>query len=502
MQNCSTKNPFCKAMSLFAVLLISTTLISCLVYRWYNTHKKPLRIPQKNEKLSTPSNAYDIIIVGAGPSGSTSAYYLSKQGYKVALLERKKFPRDKYCGDAWCAPALNILEEMGILKELEDKNLCHSVQHGGFISPFGYACINKEGTTTYGSTKQIRTYAIKRIICDEYIAKKAKQTGSFLIENMDVNNAILNKDTKLWTVTTKTNDTYISRILIIADGSQSYLGKKLGIIDGESMGICSRHYIVGGTHNCKMDGVMFYTHSILPGYSAIFRHYNDDLYLGTYILPGGNATERDIPKLEKIMIEKHPIIKQYFGDKYKWKDTLKIAPLRLFGYSENGNKSYDEQVIVIGDAAAMIDPLTGEGIHTAMIGAKIAAETVDEMFKCNNFDMGACKVYHDRWMRAFGNDFYWSLMMAKLIIKFPILLDAMSYAGIQMGQSFLDEFGMIMTGVKDKICFLYPFNSIPIAVALIKEIISQKILGNKPKFEDFGKTIVFKRRAKTKKKMC
>ncbi len=49
------------------------------------------------------------------------------------------------------------------------------------------------------------------------------------------------------------------------------------------------------------------------------------------------VTERDIPKLEKAMIQKHPIIKEYFGDKYEWRDRLKIAPLRLFGYSKNGN---------------------------------------------------------------------------------------------------------------------------------------------------------------------
>ena len=256
---------------------------------------------------------------------------------------------------------------------------------------------------------------------------------------------------------------------------------------------------MGGTHNCKLDGVMFYTSSVLPGYAAIFRHYNDDLYLGIYILPGGKATARDIPKLEESIV-KSTNLKKLLGDDYEWRDKLKIAPLRLFGDNKNKNISYDEQVIIVGDAAGLIDPITGEGIHTAMISGKIGAQTIDEMFNKNNFDRDACKCYHDRWMNSFGNDFYYSSKMASLIVKFPILLDAMSSAGIQRGQDFLDEFGMIMTGVKDKIAFIYPSNSIPIMIALIKEIFVQKILKRKPKVNDWGKAIILKRTSKTKKK--
>ena len=52
---------------------------------------------------------YPVLIVGAGPAGSTAAYYLAKKGIRVALCDKKTFPRQKDCGDAWCTPALNIL---------------------------------------------------------------------------------------------------------------------------------------------------------------------------------------------------------------------------------------------------------------------------------------------------------------------------------------------------------------------------------------------------------
>ena len=66
---------------------------------------------------------YDVVIVGAGPAGATAAYFLATGGKRVALLEKAIFPRDKRCGDAWCEPALDILEEMGVIQELDAEGL-------------------------------------------------------------------------------------------------------------------------------------------------------------------------------------------------------------------------------------------------------------------------------------------------------------------------------------------------------------------------------------------
>ena len=64
------------------------------------------------------SEFYDAVIVGAGPAGASAAYYLAKEGKKVLLLDKKKFPRDKICGDAVCKTGIEILQEMGVFKEL------------------------------------------------------------------------------------------------------------------------------------------------------------------------------------------------------------------------------------------------------------------------------------------------------------------------------------------------------------------------------------------------
>ncbi|MEM9730120.1 MAG: FAD-dependent oxidoreductase, partial [Myxococcota bacterium] len=78
-----------------------------------------------------------MVIVGAGPAGSTAAYYLARRGKRVALLEKARFPRDKRCGDAWCEPAIEILEEMGVLPRLEAEGVVQWVNAGGLVSPSG-----------------------------------------------------------------------------------------------------------------------------------------------------------------------------------------------------------------------------------------------------------------------------------------------------------------------------------------------------------------------------
>ena len=70
---------------------------------------------------------YDVVVVGAGPSGACLGYYLAKKGRKVLLLEKKKFPRDKICGDALCKTGIEIIKEMGIYQRLLDEKKAHIV---------------------------------------------------------------------------------------------------------------------------------------------------------------------------------------------------------------------------------------------------------------------------------------------------------------------------------------------------------------------------------------
>lgn len=128
------------ATAVAAATVATVGLSTYLVYQ--RKHKRYLATrPGPYPQSTLPDGAYDAVIVGAGPSGSTTAFYLSKEGARVALLDKEKFPRDKFCGDAVCTPAIRILDDMGVMQELKDHNEAKFADNGGFVSPSGLSYI-------------------------------------------------------------------------------------------------------------------------------------------------------------------------------------------------------------------------------------------------------------------------------------------------------------------------------------------------------------------------
>lgn len=285
--------------ALGGVTFVATSILSVINTKWQRSRQqREISDHSKSSQQSRYTSSttadktliYDVIIIGAGPAGATAAYYLGKAGLNVALIDKKQFPRPKPCGDAWCKPALDILEEMGVLQKMEADKIVRPVQRGGFISPFGYKCINTDGSK-YGAVTGCKTYAIKRYIADEYIVRAASEYSNVtLYENTKVDDLEFISPSNSTSVgyykaITNSSDTphLYGTMCLICDGSTSYLAQKLGIIPkSEAEAVCSHCYVKGGTHQWKeADGVMVFNKSTLPGYSALFRHYNDDMYFGT-----------------------------------------------------------------------------------------------------------------------------------------------------------------------------------------------------------------------------
>jgi geranylgeranyl reductase family protein len=427
-----------------------------------------------------PAGPYDAIVVGAGPAGATAAYYLAKESpshgaRRVALLEKATFPRDKFCGDAWCAPALDILEEMGVLQQLEAEGLVQDCTSGGFISPSGESYVSTgEGERSPGP----RCYAIKRIICDERIAKRAAEVGAELFEGAAVAEARL-EDDGLWTVRCDDGRSFRGRMLVAADGAASRLARSLGVVTTPPEGVAGRQYVKGGTHNFKSGGVLFYPSYILPGYVALFRHYDDDIDVGSYVIPGGAATPEELMELYENEIRRDPFLQRALGPNVEYRERVRVASLRTGGVP----RSTARQFMAVGDAAGQTDPLTGEGIHTGMIGGQLAARTIHEVFASGDFSEQACAVYHERWMAAFGRDFPASSAGGRMSYRFPFFLDAANAVAQRKGDAFMADFGAVMTSVKPKTTFLRPGVAIPLGLEVLRQLFLQKILRRHPSIE-------------------
>ena len=179
---------------------------------------------------------YDVVIAGAGPAGATAAYFLAKGGKRVALLEKATFPRDKRCGDAWCEPALDILEEMGVIQELDAEGAVQWVRSGGLVSPSGLSFTSPDEGEREGAP---RVAAIRRMVCDERIARAAVGVGATLIEGAAVSDVKLGGGR--WSVRCKGGRQFTGRCLIAADGAKSKIARGLGVVNTGANSVASRY---------------------------------------------------------------------------------------------------------------------------------------------------------------------------------------------------------------------------------------------------------------------
>ncbi|MEJ0019567.1 MAG: geranylgeranyl reductase family protein [Acetobacteraceae bacterium] len=398
------------------------------------------------------SSVYDVAIAGAGPGGATCAWYLARAGLRVALLDRQSFPRDKVCGDAICSRAQIHLERMGVLQQIMRDGEGHAAAVGGMVSPGGVVAIG-DSTSHIHSTPVI---AIRRITMDHGIVRAAAAAGATLMERFEVAHATLDRDAGLWTIGASGGSRLQARALVAADGANSRLARRLGVVQGAPEAICSRAYIEAAGSDFAFDGVAFYRRDLLPGYCAVFREAGGQLNYCLYIIPGGACGVHDLRRMHDLVLRHDPFVSRAVGP-HATIGAMKGAPLRLGGVA----RSHDDHLLVVGDAAGQIDPLTGEGIQYAMDAAEIAAATLTAALADGDLGARRLRRYHVAWQRAFGADFRWSARIAALCGRYPGLLDAGARALRDGGAPLLAQWAEVMTGARPKTHFVRPALLLP-----------------------------------------
>ncbi|MBV9784850.1 MAG: NAD(P)/FAD-dependent oxidoreductase [Acidisphaera sp.] len=400
---------------------------------------------------------YDVAIVGAGPAGATCAWYLARAGVRVALLEKHAFPRDKICGDAVCSRAQLHLSRMGVLQQIFDNGEAHAAAIGGMVSPGGVVAIGNSVEHIASSP----VIAVRRVHLDQRIARAAAEAGAALIERFEAVDATLDGEAGLWTIDARRGASCRARVLVAADGALSRLARRLGIVGGAPEAVCSRAYIDASSSDFPHDGVAFYPRDLLPGYCALFREAGGQLNFCLYLIPGGQLTVHDLRRTHDRVMREDPFVSRAIGARAAI-GAMRGAPLRLGGIP----RSYGERLLILGDAAGQIDPLTGEGIQYGMDAAEIAAATLVECLAEDDFRAARLSRYHRRWRRAFGNDFAWSARIARLCSARPGLLDAGALALRRDGAPLLAKWAEVMTGARPKLDFLKPGLALPVLAAL------------------------------------
>ncbi len=326
---------------------------------------------------------YDIIIVGAGPAGFACAYQLRHQGLRIAIMEQATFPRDKICGDALSADVVNQLYRMDTSLGDQFSSFHAKIDSNGvrFVAPNHTTLDIPYQNPHHGKAAG---YISKRIDFDNFLFQNLLNQANIQVFQGEKVVNIQNMGSAI----ELTSDQRIlkAKMIIGADGAHSIVNKKVGKIKVEKDHYCAgiRQYYEGITgFNASNSIELHFYQDILPGYLWIFPLPNGQANIGLGMLSSEVSKRKiDLKKKLEELIQTHPMIKERF------RNAKSLEKAKGFGLPIGSKKRpiSGDRFLLLGDAASLIDPFTGEGIGNAIRSGRIAADHIMKSFDKQRFD--------------------------------------------------------------------------------------------------------------------
>jgi geranylgeranyl reductase family protein len=327
----------------------------------------------------TTARDADVIIVGAGPAGSTAAFHLARAGVDVLLLEKAQFPREKVCGDGLTPRAVKQLVAMGVPLREEDgwiRNQGLRIIGGGSRLEIPWPDLS-----SFPDFGLVRT----RQDFDEILARHAEKAGARLHEGANVTGPILDERTnRVMGVTAKEAGAvteYRAPITLACDGNSTRLALSLGLHkrDDRPMGVAVRTYYESPRHDDDWleSWLELWDRSgasprLLPGYGWIFGVGDGTSNVGLGILNTSSAFGKtDYKAMLRTWMDSTP--EEWGFREENRRGQIQGAALPM-GF--NRTPHYTRGVLLVGDAGGMVNPFNGEGIAYAMESAALAADIV------------------------------------------------------------------------------------------------------------------------------
>lgn len=331
---------------------------------------------------SPQRDSADVIVVGAGPAGSTAAHYLALAGREVLLLEKGTFPRDKICGDGLTPRAVKELVDLGLDIDGDGWNRTRGLRvHGSGTT----VELPWPGGGPFPDFGLVRS----RMDFDQLLARKAAASGAHLLEGTKVTEPLVDPTTgRVSGVIAQqggTTSTYRAPLVVAADGASSRLAVALGIEPRKDrpMGVAVRRYYTAPQHGDDLLEAWIdletrdsgrRTH--MPfGYGWVFPVGG-----GTFNVGLGTFHIGPKPKVDHRQLFREWTAGLAFAghfDEARALGPLSGAPLPA---GLNRRPLYTRGLLLTGDAGGMINPLSGEGIDYAMESGRLAAQAATRAF--------------------------------------------------------------------------------------------------------------------------
>ncbi|PAK25078.1 FAD-dependent oxidoreductase [Streptomyces sp. alain-838] len=335
----------------------------------------------ETEPLS--ENTADVIVVGAGPAGSTTAYHLAKAGLDVLLLEKTAFPREKVCGDGLTPRAVKQLVAMGI----------DISEEAGWLRNNGLRIIGGGSRLQldWPDLASFPDYGLvrKRDDFDEQLARQAQKAGARLHERCNVGAPVIDDRTgRITGVHAKLGEdkrevTFHAPLVVAADGNSTRLSLAMGLHRREDrpMGVAVRTYFTSPRHDddyleswLELWDRRGAQDRLLPGYGWIFGMGDGTSNVGLGVLNTSDSfKELDWREVLKAWCASMPEDWGYTPDNMTGPIRGAALPMAF-----NRQPHYTKGLLLVGDAGGLVNPFNGEGIAYAMESGQIAADVITQ----------------------------------------------------------------------------------------------------------------------------
>jgi FAD-dependent halogenase len=346
--------------------------------------------------------ATDVVVVGGGPGGSTTATMLARQGVQVVLLERECFPRH-HIGESLLPASIPVLEELGVLP---------TVQEAGFLPKWGATMVwGKEKTPWswyFRETNQRypHAYQVWRPVFDQLLLENSRASGVDVREGHTVREVLI-EDGRASGVRFTANgggeSMASARFVVDASGQSALLGRQLQVRRWDPLfqNLAVYGYFTGAQRLSAPDETNILVESYPHGWFWDIPLHTGWMSVGAVVdsRMAQQAIRHSNP--QRFLMEQ--ITQASYTRRMLREASLVYGPFVIKDWSYMSDEVVGDGYILVGDAACFVDPLFSSGVHLALMAGVLAAAYVTTALKDPSMRDAAGRVYKDLYYKEYGH---------------------------------------------------------------------------------------------------
>ncbi|HMC56415.1 MAG TPA: geranylgeranyl reductase family protein [Gemmatimonadaceae bacterium] len=350
----------------------------------------------------------DVLIVGGGPAGASTAFQLARRGIAVRVLDRARFPRSKPCAECLSPQASRLLSDMDVLSELDSAG---ARLRGMLVrSPDGTVARGDYDAAHGFRPFATRGLAIRRERLDSVLIERARQAGARVDERMRVTDVSRDGRGRVEGVAaideSGASHELSARIVVGADGLRSVVARRLGLARASRWP--RRLSLVAHYQDVADVGEYGEMHIERDGFVGI-ADVGDGTTTVAAVFPVARATEISIDRTAFLdrWLASRPHLRSRFAGAVHASPVVATGP-----FASRARRASHPGAVLVGDAADFYDPFTGEGIYSALRGGELAADVIAQALADSRQERDVFDAYDGTRKREFGAKWWVETLIA------------------------------------------------------------------------------------------